>query len=88
MPSLVPLGEDAPSAAENRAAWEVLKRWDKPFLTVFGDRDPMTRGADRKMQKLIPGCRGQPHAVLRGAGHFLQEDAGADLAGAILRFLG
>jgi len=77
---LVAARPDDPGSAPNRAAWEVLKRWHKPFLTLFGGRDPIMRGAEKRMQKLIPGTQGQPHAVLPDAGHFLQEDRGEDLA--------
>src|SRR5690242_8180180 len=34
-PSLVPTAPDDPAAAANRAAWEVLARFDRPFLTAF-----------------------------------------------------
>ena len=86
-PLLVPTSPDDPAAPANRAAWAALCRWDKPFLTAFGDRDPITRGADRWLQKAIPGCAGQPHTTLKGAGHFLQEDAGAELAAAVLALI-
>ena len=36
-----------PASAANRAAWEVLERFDRPFLCAFGDSDPITAGADR-----------------------------------------
>jgi haloalkane dehalogenase len=76
----VPTTPDDPASAANRAAWEVLRRWDRPFLTAFGDSDAITRGADAVLQKLIPGAAGQPHTTLQRAGHFLQEDRGEELA--------
>ena len=79
-PGLVPVRPDDPASAANRAAWEVLSAWEKPFLTLFGRNDPITRGADGQLQRRIPGTREQPHAQLRGAGHFLQEDVGPELA--------
>ena len=79
-PSLVPITPDDPEAAPNRAAWEVLKRWQRPFVCAFGDSDPITRGGDRVLQSLIPGAAGQPHVTLESTGHFSQEDAGAELA--------
>ncbi|MCV2491182.1 haloalkane dehalogenase [Geodermatophilus sp. YIM 151500] len=78
-PALVPTRPDDPAAAANRAAWEVLARWDAPFLTAFSDGDPITRGGDRVFQERVPGARGRPHVTLAG-GHFLQEDAGPELA--------
>ncbi len=86
-PMLVPSAPDDPASAANRAAWEVLKHFDKPFLTAFGDSDPITRGADRVLQKLIPGCAGRPHATLERAGHFLQEDQGESLARVVIDFV-
>jgi haloalkane dehalogenase len=78
-PLLVPITPRDPAAPRNRKAWEVLERWEKPFLTAFSDGDPITRGMDRPMQARIPGARGQPHTTLAG-GHFLQEDSGRELA--------
>ena len=70
-----PTTPDDPAAPANRAAWEVLERFDKPFLSAFGDSDPITRGADARAAVAIPGAAGQPHATLEGAAHFSQEDA-------------
>ena len=79
-PALVPTRPDDPAAAANRAAWEVLTGWDKPFLTAFSDGDPITGGGDRVFHKLVPGAQGMPHTTLSGGGHFLQEDVGPELA--------
>jgi len=78
-PRLVPISRGDPAVAPNRAAWNALGRWDKPFLTVFSDRDPIMRGGERAFQAHVPGAAGQPHSTPH-AGHFLQEDAGLDLA--------
>jgi haloalkane dehalogenase len=86
-PTLVPTSPDDPASAANRAAWEVLRKWDKPFLTAFGDSDPITRGADRVLQQLIPGAQGRPHTTIAGAGHFLQEDKGEELARVVVDFI-
>jgi haloalkane dehalogenase len=86
-PVFVPTTPDDPERERNEAAWEVFKRWDKPFLTLFSNRDPVTRGGHRIWQKLVPGAQGQAHAVTRGAGHFLQEDRGAEVAQAIAAFM-
>ena len=86
-PRLVPTTPDDPGAIDNQKAWEVLTHWHKPFLTAFGDRDPITRGADRWLQKQIPGCQGQPHTTIKGAGHFIQEDAGEELARVVATFI-
>ena len=72
-PTLVPITPEHGSVAENKAAWEVLARFDKPFLTAFSDGDAVTRGGEAIFKEKVPGTTGQPHVILPG-GHFLQED--------------
>ena len=86
-PSLVPTRPDDPAAAANRAAWETLTRFDRPFLTAFSDGDPITGGGDRVFHKLVPGARGRDHLTLTGGGHFLQEDIGPELARVVVDFV-
>ncbi|MEM8814877.1 MAG: haloalkane dehalogenase [Pseudomonadota bacterium] len=87
-PKLVPAEPDNPASAANRAAWEVFGAWDKPFLTCFSNRDPITRGGERRWQDKVPGAAGQPHVKIRNAGHFLQEEKGPELAELLIRFIG
>lgn len=87
MPGLVPTAPDDPASEPNRAAWEVLRRWTKPCLTLFSDADPVTAGGERVFHKLVPGCEGQPHRTIEGAGHFLQEDAGPELAAMLIEWV-
>ena len=86
-PGFVPTSPEDPERAANERAWEVFKRWEKPFLTLFSNRDPVTRGGYKVWQRLVPGAQGQPHATTRDAGHFLQEDKGAEVANAIAAFM-
>ncbi|KAA0234010.1 MAG: Haloalkane dehalogenase [Acidimicrobiales bacterium] len=86
-PVLVPISPDDPAAAANRRAWEVLASWTKPFLTAHSDSDPITAGSDRVLQELIPGAKGRSHATITGAGHFLQEDKGEELARTVIAFI-
>ncbi len=44
MPSLVPTAPDDPATEANRAAWQTLARWPRPFLVAFSDGDPITGG--------------------------------------------
>ena len=87
MPGLVPTSPSDPAAAANRAAWERLAAWDKPFLVAFSDRDPITAGMAPILKSAIPGAAGLEHPVITGAGHFLQEDEGERLGEAIVGFL-
>ena len=86
-PVLVPISPDDPAGPANRRAWEVLERWDKPFLTAFSDSDPITRGGDEVLRQRVPGSQGQPHTTIRNAGHFLQEDSGEEFARVIVDFM-
>ena len=86
-PMLVPSSPDDPAAPANRRAWGLLGEWKKPFLTAFGDSDPITQGGDRVLQKHVPGAAGQPHVTLKNAGHFLQEDVGEELGELVCRFV-
>jgi haloalkane dehalogenase len=87
MPSLVPTTPDDPASAANRAAWESLGRFDRPFLCAFSDADPITKGGDRVFHKLVPGTAGQAHTTIEGGGHFLQEDRGPELAAVLIGFI-
>ena len=86
-PLLVPTSPDDPAAAPNRKAWESLQAFSKPVLTAFGDSDPITRGGERVIQKLIPGAKDQPHTTIEGGGHFIQEDRGEELAKVVVDFI-
>jgi len=86
-PTLVPTRPDDPESQANREAWKVLMGFDKPWLCAFGDSDPVTGAAAPVIQKLIPGCEGQPHTTLRGGGHFIQEDCGEALSQVVLAWL-
>jgi len=85
-PRLVPTVPDNPASEANRRAWNVFKRWEKPFLTTFSNRDSITRGGDRPFQKVVPGAQDLEHVKIRNAGHFLQEDKGEELAEVLIRF--
>jgi haloalkane dehalogenase len=87
-PLLVPTRPDDPAGDANRRAWEVLKTFDKPFLCAYSDADPITKGADALFLAVVPGTRGEAHPTISGAGHFLQEDSGPALAGAVIDFVG
>ncbi|HEY1739568.1 MAG TPA: haloalkane dehalogenase, partial [Acidimicrobiia bacterium] len=83
-PTLVPARPDDPASEANRAAWERLHKFDKPFLCAFGDSDAITAGSEKYLIAEIPGAAGQPHTTIAGGGHFIQEDRGVELAGIIV----
>jgi haloalkane dehalogenase len=65
----------------------VLDGFNKPVLTAFSDKDPVTKGGERGFQQRVPGTKGQAHTTIVDAGHFLQEDAGDELARVVNRFI-
>lgn len=85
-PQLIPTDEDDVAVPAVRAAWDALGRFERPFLAVFGTNDPILGMADRPLIRHVPGAEGQPHDRIRG-GHFIQEDAGPELAGRMIDWM-
>jgi len=86
-PLLIPVTQTDPGAVINLATWEALSHFDRPFLTLFGDSDPATRGWEKLFQERVPGAKGQPHQILERTGHFWQEDCGAEAAQIIVDWI-
>ena len=87
MPLLMPTESDDPASEANRQAWRVLARLDTPFLCAFSDRDPITRPWAELLRRSVLGAHGRPHTTIEGAGHFLQEDRGAELGRVVADFV-
>lgn len=86
-PVLVPITPEMPSVAENKAAWAVLERFEKPVVTCFSDQDAVTKGGEQLFIDRIPGAKGQSHRIVKDAGHFLQEDKPDELVALIKDFI-
>jgi haloalkane dehalogenase len=87
MPGLVPTTPDDPQAPASRAAWATLSVSPTPMLVAFSDGDPITGPMAPVLRAAMAGARGREHPVLAGAGHFLQEDAGPELARHVVDFV-
>ncbi len=87
MPGLVPYAPDNPASEANRAAWRALAASPTPMLLAFSDSDPITAAMAPILERTMAGAQGQPHRTIADAGHFLQEDAGPELAAAIIDFV-
>jgi haloalkane dehalogenase len=87
MPGLVPTAPGDPASEANRTAWKTLSDSPTPMLVAFSDGDPITGAMGPIFIDQMRGARGVEHPVIHDAGHFLQEDAGEELAAAIVRFL-
>ncbi|SRR6266542_211082 len=84
-PAIIPMSPDDPGAAEMRETKAALAKWGKPALICFSDSDPVfPPGVGEALARLIPGAR---FALIPGAGHFLQEEKGPEIAQRILHFV-
>jgi haloalkane dehalogenase len=84
MPTHVPMLPDDPSAAPNRAAWEVFEKWEKPFVCAFTDNDPVTAGREATFLERVPKAQNRP---IQGGGHFLQEGRAEEYASRIAELI-
>lgn len=87
LPFLIPQSPDDEGAAMIRKASDRLSRWKKPAFVLFSDSDPITRNARDPLRALLPTATEQPDIWIEDAMHFLQEDAGEELAEEIVRFV-
>jgi haloalkane dehalogenase len=87
MPGLIPTTPDSPASEPNRAAWKALCDSPTPMLVAFSDSDPITGAMAPIFASQMRGAQGIEHPTITNAGHFLQEDAGEELAEAIVEFL-
>jgi haloalkane dehalogenase len=85
MIALLPLTRNDVGARIGRRSMRALEAFEKPFVTAYSDGDPATRGWAEVFAERVPGARDQEHVTIAGAGHFLQEDAGEELARVVAR---
>ena len=62
-------------------------KWDKPFLTAFGDKDTLMAGRDKVWQDIVPGAKGQAHTLVKDGAHFIQEDKPEELVSILDAFI-
>jgi haloalkane dehalogenase len=85
-PEHVPTELDHPNAAKMLEVRAALERWEKPALVLFSDSDPIfTPEAAERLAARIPGAG--PAEIVAGAGHFLQEEKGEEIAERIVQFI-
>lgn len=85
-PMILPIWPDDPACIANVAAWQKLAAWTKPVLTLFSAGLAGNSMGPAPLKTLIPGARGQPHALLSPAGFYIIEDQSAELAARIAAF--
>ena len=86
-PDWLPTRNDNPMLAENWAALQKLKSFERPVLCLYSDKDQVAPNGYRSVRPAIPGTRDREPVILEGAGHFLLEDAPEPYADALLSFL-
>jgi len=84
-PRFVPIRPDTLAAYENRAAIKVLRTLDIPAFLPWGDSDPITAAGQRHLASIFRNAT-VPEPI-RNAGHFIQEDAGEEVAERILEWM-
>ena len=88
LPALMGTTPRSECARINRHSIDALGEAGIPFLTAFSDGDPGTAGWAEVLAEWIPGAAGRGHVTIAGAGHFLQEDRGQELADVVIQFAG
>jgi haloalkane dehalogenase len=85
-PEQVPTEPEHPNTAPLLSIRDALTSWEKPTLVLFGDSDPIFPPVvAERIAELIPGALAAE--TIANAGHFVQEDAGEEVAARIVRFL-
>ena len=84
-PKMIPGNNQHPNAGYISEIDEVLRSWDIPVLVMFSDGDIAFKVAEgQRIADMVPNGRFQ---VVRNAGHYLQEDAGEEIAERMVTFL-
>jgi len=84
-PRQVPIRPDHPGAYDNRVAIEVLKTLELPVLLPWAEGDAITRAGEGMFRSIFRNCA--PPLPIRNAGHFIQEDAGEEVAESIRKWI-
>jgi len=84
-PRLVPIRPDHPGTCDNLNAIEKLKQLDIPAFLLWGDKDDITRLGVYSLKSIFK--KANDPVIIPGAGHFIQEDAGEDVAARITEWM-
>jgi haloalkane dehalogenase len=85
-PLNIPISTTDPEAVENQQLWLQWQQWQKPFLTIFSDTDPISAGEQQNFVTRIPGAAGQPHRIVPNTNHFIREDEPLLMAQYLIQF--
>ena len=76
---ILPISADDPASRANTVAWGALGNWDRPVLTIYSKQFAATAMGPERVLRHIPGCTGQPHALLDAAGFYIPGQKFKDL---------
>ncbi|MCH7577957.1 MAG: alpha/beta fold hydrolase [Chloroflexi bacterium] len=84
-PKMIPDNTNHPNAEYISEINRTLQEWDIPVLVMFSDKDIAFKVEEgQRIANMVPNGRFQ---VVRDAGHYLQEDAGEEIAERMVTFL-
>jgi haloalkane dehalogenase len=86
-PSLAPNDKYADGVLQMNRAAKVLSEWKKPAIILFSDKDEILGKMVHFFYKIMPAAHQQKRITIANAGHFLQEDAGEEIATYIDEFI-
>jgi len=84
---MLPTRNDNPMLVENWHALQKLKSFEKPFQTIYSDKDQVAPKGYHSVRPIIPGTRDYEPIILKGGSHFLLEDVPDQYAQAVLAHL-
>jgi len=86
-PSLAPNNKTDDGVLQMNRAAKVLSEWKKPAIILFSDKDEILGKMVHFFYKIMPAAHQQKRITIANAGHFLQEDAGEEIATYIDEFI-
>jgi len=84
-PKMIPTSTKHPNYEYIAEIDRTLAKWDVPVLVMFSDKDIVFKVEEgQRIAKMVPNGRFQ---IVHNAGHYLQEDAGEEIAERMITFL-
>ena len=84
-PKMIPTNKRHPNYQYVLDIEQTLQQWNIPVLVMFSDRDIAFKAEEgQRIAEMVPNGR---FTLVPGAGHYLQEDAGEDIADEMMGFL-
>ncbi len=85
-PLNIPINTTDAEAVENQQLWLQWQQWQKPFLTIFSETDPISAGEQQNFINRIPGAAGLNHRIVPNTNHYIREDEPLLMAQYLIQF--